>query len=102
MATLGQAKRLVIKIGSALLVDRSTGTLRENWLASLADDIAHKSEVGGVRVGVKNIPELEQVLQEIYISVRSALPNAAADQFLIQVQVFKTAWLFGKVRLKLD
>ncbi len=40
MATLGQAKRLVIKIGSALLVDRSTGTLRENWLASLADDIA--------------------------------------------------------------
>jgi succinyl-CoA synthetase beta subunit len=52
----------------------------------LADDIAHKSEVGGVRVGVKNIPELEQVLQEIHISVRSALPNAAADQFLIQAQ----------------
>jgi acyl-CoA synthetase (NDP forming) len=52
----------------------------------LADDIAHKSEVGGVRVGVKNIPELEQILQEIHISVRSALPNAAADQFLIQVQ----------------
>ena len=40
MATLGQAKRIVIKIGSALLVDRSTGTLRENWFVSLAEDVA--------------------------------------------------------------
>jgi glutamate 5-kinase len=34
------AKRLVIKIGSSLLVDAATGTLRQAWLEALADDIA--------------------------------------------------------------
>lgn len=37
---LSTAKRLVIKIGSALLVDRSTGTLRKDWLLALAEDVA--------------------------------------------------------------
>lgn len=40
MATLTEAKRVVIKIGSALLVDRGTGQLRSDWLASLAEDVA--------------------------------------------------------------
>lgn len=40
MATLGDAKRLVIKIGSALLVDRNTGALRHDWLQALAQDVA--------------------------------------------------------------
>ncbi|MDZ4096785.1 MAG: glutamate 5-kinase [Paracoccaceae bacterium] len=34
-----KAKRLVVKIGSALLVDRETG-LRHEWLAALAQDVA--------------------------------------------------------------
>lgn len=40
MATLSDAKRVVVKIGSALLVDRATGALKENWLKSLAQDVA--------------------------------------------------------------
>ncbi len=40
MATLTEAKRLVVKVGSALLVDRDTGSLRGDWLQSLADDVA--------------------------------------------------------------
>ncbi len=40
MASLNGAKRIVIKIGSALLVDRATGDLREGWLNGLADDVA--------------------------------------------------------------
>lgn len=40
MATLKDAKRLVVKIGSALLVDAETGQLRQDWLTSLADDVA--------------------------------------------------------------
>lgn len=35
-----QAKRIVIKVGSSLLVDEQQGLLREKWLLSLADDIA--------------------------------------------------------------
>jgi len=34
------ARRLVIKIGSALLVDRHTGALRQDWLHGLAQDVA--------------------------------------------------------------
>lgn len=34
------AKRIVVKIGSALLVDRATGRLRATWLNSLADDVS--------------------------------------------------------------
>lgn len=40
MASLTAARRLVVKIGSALLVDRDTGALRAGWLASLAADVA--------------------------------------------------------------
>jgi glutamate 5-kinase len=42
MATLGisTARRLVVKIGSALLVDRQTGGLRADWLRGLARDVA--------------------------------------------------------------
>jgi glutamate 5-kinase len=34
------AKRIVVKIGSSLLVDSKSGTLKAQWLASLCDDIA--------------------------------------------------------------
>ena len=40
MATLSDAKRLVIKVGSALLVDRISGELRAAWLKALAKDVA--------------------------------------------------------------
>ena len=40
MATLSAAGRIVVKIGSALLVDRATGDLRRDWLHSLAEDVA--------------------------------------------------------------
>ncbi|MFH1806957.1 MAG: glutamate 5-kinase [Pseudomonadota bacterium] len=44
--SLGDAKRLIIKVGSALLVDEVTGKLRRAWLEALADDIAHLRENG--------------------------------------------------------
>ncbi|NVO27589.1 glutamate 5-kinase [Donghicola sp. C2-DW-16] len=39
MAALSSAKRVVIKIGSALLVDKKTGDLRSEWLVGLAEDV---------------------------------------------------------------
>lgn len=38
--SLTTASRVVIKIGSALLVDRTTGSLRAAWLTGLAQDVA--------------------------------------------------------------
>ncbi len=43
---LAKHKRIVIKIGSSLLVDQASGALKEDWLASLADDLAALSKVG--------------------------------------------------------
>ncbi|MFP4406456.1 glutamate 5-kinase [Rhodosalinus sp.] len=39
MASLTGAARIVVKIGSALLVDRESGGLRADWLAKLATDV---------------------------------------------------------------
>jgi len=38
-ALLADCKRIVVKIGSALLVDEQRGRVRRNWLAALAEDL---------------------------------------------------------------
>ena len=40
------AKRIVVKIGSSLLVDAAKGALKANWLGALADDIAALRQAG--------------------------------------------------------
>ena len=40
------ARRIVVKIGSSLLVDAATGLLRGAWLEALADDIADLRKAG--------------------------------------------------------
>ena len=40
LAAWADARRIVVKIGSALLVDSNSGRIRSTWLNSLADDIA--------------------------------------------------------------
>jgi len=41
-----KARRIVVKIGSALLVDRDSGRVRSTWLNSLMDDVAHLMQAG--------------------------------------------------------
>ena len=43
---LTAARRVVVKIGSALLVDRKTGLLRQDWLAGLAQDVVWLKSLG--------------------------------------------------------
>jgi glutamate 5-kinase len=38
--TLGDFRRIIVKVGSSLLVDSVAGAIRESWLASLAADLA--------------------------------------------------------------
>ena len=40
MDRLARARRIVVKIGSALLVDSKTGAIKASWLSSLIDDLA--------------------------------------------------------------
>ncbi len=46
---LAKAKRIVVKIGSALLTDAESGTLRAQWLRALIDDVAELA-AGGAQV----------------------------------------------------
>lgn len=75
MAALKNAKRLVVKIGSALLVDRETGELRADWLRSLAEDVARIRKTGtdvilvssgsiALGRGVLNLPMTELALEQ--------------------------------------
>ncbi len=48
---LAGAKRVVLKIGSALIVDEQSGAPRQQWLDALADDIARLRK-GGAQVVV--------------------------------------------------
>jgi len=75
VAALSDARRVVIKIGSALLVDRQTGQLRAGWLHSLANDVAWLKGQGKDVVivssgsialgrGVLNLPRTELPLEQ--------------------------------------
>ena len=44
--SLSTAKRLVVKIGSALLVDEESGRIRRDWLDALADDLKAARDAG--------------------------------------------------------
>ena len=70
--TLAPTGRLVVKIGSALLVDERTGEIRNEWLNKLGDDIAHLknkgTEVlivssGAIAVGSQHLGINQQILK---------------------------------------
>ncbi|MBN9292169.1 MAG: glutamate 5-kinase, partial [Hyphomicrobium denitrificans] len=41
-----KARRIVVKIGSALLADKSTGRIKADWLNSFMDDVAELARAG--------------------------------------------------------
>ena len=41
-----KARRIVVKIGSSLLVDQAAGRLKSEWLVSLADDVVALTKLG--------------------------------------------------------
>ena len=43
---IAKARRIVVKVGSALLVDGASGRLNRAWLESLADDLARLRKRG--------------------------------------------------------
>jgi glutamate 5-kinase len=64
MTSLASSKRLVVKIGSSILVDESGGEIRRDWLEALSADVArlHKSgcdivlvSSGAIRLGRRHL-----------------------------------------------
>jgi glutamate 5-kinase len=52
--SLAQFRRIVLKVGSSLLVDRARGRLNHAWLSSLAEDVAGLQERGAEVVVVSS------------------------------------------------
>ncbi len=46
MSPLASSKRLVVKIGSSILVDEAKGEIRHDWLKALTDDVARLHKTG--------------------------------------------------------
>ena len=53
----------------------------------LSASIAHKSEAGGVRLGVTNLDELAEAIRAIRANVRQHRPDAAIDGFIVAEMV---------------
>ena len=89
--TLADARRLVVKIGSALLVDRDTGALRSDWLRSLADDVA-RIKARGVDVVLVSSGAIAAVMGA-YLWI---FPKAKLLQIvpIVYIQLKIPAWVY--------
>jgi hypothetical protein len=56
-------------------------------LKIVSPDILHKSDVGGVRLGLKNPNEVEQAFIEMMVEIKSKCPKARLDGALLIEQV---------------
>jgi len=76
-----------VKIGSALLVDQNTGTLRQDWLKTLASDVAALKAAGKdvVLVSSGSIALGRGVLKLPYTSLPLEQSQAAAAVGQIQL-----------------
>jgi glutamate 5-kinase len=81
---LGKAKRIVVKVGSALLVDSAAGTVKRDWLATLAADIAElrkeKREVIVVSSGAIALGRRALSLKSGALRLEESQAAAAAGQ----------------------
>ena len=85
-----QFRRVVLKVGSSLLVDRSRGEIKEGWLAALAQDIAdlhgRGADVlvvssGAIALGrtVLGLPRGELKLEESQAAAAAPLANTIVN-----------------------
>ncbi|MCL2509640.1 MAG: acetate--CoA ligase family protein [Methanomassiliicoccaceae archaeon] len=64
----------------------------------VSPDIAHKTDVGGVVVGVKNAEEAKAAYDKIMSNCKSAKPNARLDGVSIQQMVFGQEVILSMIR----
>jgi glutamate 5-kinase len=108
MNRLAQARRIVVKVGSALLVDQKSGAIKAPWLASLVADLAglraHGAEIivvssGAIALGRRTLglPKGKLKLEESQaaaavgqIALARAWEEALRIQNIVAAQVLVT------------
>ena len=82
LPALDQFRRIVVKVGSSLLVDRAQGRLRHAWLAALAEDLAELHARGAavlvVSSGAIALGRLLRVSEDFEESACAKAPGAQA------------------------
>lgn len=84
---LGKARRIVIKIGSSLLVHPEGGTLRRSWLEALAEDVAHLKGRG------------QDVLIVSSGSIALGRRQLQLQESVLRLEVSQAAAAVGQIRL---
>ena len=102
---LAKAERIVVKVGSALLVDSKAGALKRDWLASLAADIAAKLPPGvALPPGGVNPRALDQLPEATRAIVLPAFTAALHPVFLTAAAIgvigFGLTWLLKETPLR--
>ena len=105
---LARARRIVVKIGSALLVERETGALRGDWLASVCADIAALKQQDkeiivvssgaialgrralGLRDGALKLEESQAAAAAGQVRLAHAYADAFAHKSILAAQVLLT------------
>ncbi|HSZ11255.1 MAG TPA: glutamate 5-kinase [Rhizomicrobium sp.] len=105
---LADSKRIVVKIGSALLVERETGRLRQSWLASICADLVALKREGreivvvssgaialgrntlGLHKGVLKLEESQAAAAVGQIRLAQAYAEALAGEHLLAAQILLT------------
>ncbi len=104
----GSCRRLVIKVGSALLVDSATGALRRDWLKSLCADVAQLKREGrdvvlvssgsialgrralGLKSGILRLEESQAAAAVGQVRLAEAYADIFAAEQLIAAQILLT------------
>jgi acetate---CoA ligase (ADP-forming) len=92
------AKALLAEIGIAVVAEQVASTAEEARAAArqlglpvamkvLSAEIAHKSDIGGVALGLKSEDDVETAFQSILQRVREAQPDATVDGVLVSPMV---------------
>ena len=94
------SKRVVIKIGSALLIDSKTGKLQKNWLDTLAFDI-HNLINSGVEVIIVSSGSIALGKKQLYLKDNLSLDEKQAAAATGQITLAH-AWKETMSKYKLN
>jgi len=67
-------------------------------LKVFSPDILHKTDVGGVKIGIENERDLKRAFDEILFSLKEKKPKAKIEGMLIQKQIFGKEVVVGMKR----
>lgn len=78
---------------------RLAGRVRFPWVMKVSSDqVVHKTDVGGVKVGIKDVADAEKAWGEMCTKIKSKMPGVKIDGFVVQPMTKGIEVLIGMKR----